>query len=56
MYEVDWDKLNFSKVVTRMDELKPKVSSAGDDHRAAEVLPGSPAATIGSHEEKGGVT
>lgn len=57
MYDVDWDKLNsgygtgdrfFSKLVTRMDELKPKVSSAGGDHRAVEVLPGSPAATIGS--------
>jgi len=31
-----------SKLVTRMDELNPKVSSSGDD------LPGSPAATIGS--------
>jgi len=56
-YEIDWNKLNsgygtgdrfFSNIVSRMDELKPKVSSAGDDHRAAEVLPGSPAATIGS--------
>ena len=37
-----------SKLVSRMDELQPKVTSAGDDLRAAEVLPGSPAAKVGS--------
>lgn len=39
-----------SKLVTRPDDLQPKVTSAGDDLRAAEVLPGSPAAKVGSQD------
>lgn len=37
-----------SKLVTRMDELQPRATSAGEDLHAAEILPGSPAANIGS--------